>query len=405
MVRRWLVGAAAGLIVLGGVGTVQLLRPVPPPKVIFSLASTYRVPGPSLTPPFPVTGQAALYLEGTGWIGRTPGQTPVPIASVTKLMTALLVVESHPLQPGQEGPSLTITAQDQSVYRQEAAAGDSVLPVVAGESISELQLLEGLLLPSGDNVARLLAQWVSGSEANFVAAMNRQARLLGMKQTVYADASGLDPGSVSTAADLTRLAIRVMSEPVLVAVVAMSQADLPVAGVVHNYDFVLGRQGVIGIKTGWTAQSGGCFVFAAKRQIAGGASAELVGAVLGEPGNAYSGIVAAEHDSVAVLAATWPKLEPVVPIAKGQRLGNLRTSWSPGTTILAGTALRLVGWPGLEIRLSASSLRIRAPLRSGSVVGRVLASIVGGRDSAGPAVTEGYLGGPTWEWRLGNAHF
>jgi D-alanyl-D-alanine carboxypeptidase (penicillin-binding protein 5/6) len=399
-VPRWLAVSALGLVVLGGVGAAQLLRPVPLPRPVFELASSYTVPGPPLRLPFPAAGQAALYLEGTGWVGRTPGQTPVAIASVTKLMTALLVVEAHPLQPGQAGPVLTMTAEDQAVYQEEAAAGDSVVPVRAGESLSELQLLEGLLLPSGDNLARVLAQWVSGSDANFVSAMNRKAKLLGMDQTVYADASGLDPGSISTASDLTMLAVQIMDEPVLAEVVGMARADLPVAGVVHNYDFVLGQQGIVGIKTGWTEQAGGCFVFAAQRVIAGGAKAELLGAVLAQPGNAYSGIEAAEQDSVALLGAAWPHLEPVAPIREGELVGEVRSSWGGRTTLLAGSALRLVGWPGLEIRLSGSSDRLHPPLRRGLAVGSVRAAVPGGQDLAGPVVTGGALPGPTEEWRL-----
>ncbi|MHB1501361.1 MAG: D-alanyl-D-alanine carboxypeptidase family protein, partial [Candidatus Dormibacteria bacterium] len=283
--RRGLLVTAGTLVTLLAVAAaLQLVRPVPVPRTVFSLPNSYTVPGPVLQLPIPTAGQASLYLVGTGWVARTPGQTPVAIASVTKLMTALLVVRAHPLMPGQAGPSLTVTAADQSVYQQELTAGDSVVAVRAGESISELQLLEGLLLPSGDNLARLLAQWVSGSRGGFVVAMNREARRLGMTQTVYADASGLDPGSISTATDLTELAMQVMAQPVLAKVVAMSSAVLPVAGTVHNYDFVLGRLGVVGIKTGWTEQAGGCFVFAARRPVGGGQTAELLGAVLAQPG-------------------------------------------------------------------------------------------------------------------------
>ncbi len=405
MVRRPLTVFVLGLVVLGGAGAGQLLRPVPSPQAAFRLESLYTVPGRPLQLAFPAAGQAALYLEGTGWVGRTPGQTPVAIASVTKLMTALLVVEAHPLEPGQPGPLLTMTAQDQAVYRQEAAAGDSVVPVRAGEPLSELQLLEGLLLPSGDNIARVLAQWVSGSEAAFVAAMNHKARLLGMDQTVYADASGLDPGSISTASDLTMLAVRVMEEPVLAEVVGMARADLPIAGVVHNYDFVLGQQGIVGIKTGWTEQAGGCFVFAARRQLAGGAQAELLGAVLAQPGNAYSGIEAAEQDSVALLATTWPRLEPVAPVQAGEVLGQVSSRWGSRTTLRAGSPLTLLGWPGLEVRLSSASDRLRAPVRAGEVVGRVLASVSGGRDLSVPVVAGGGLAGPTAEWRLLDTYF
>ncbi len=399
--RRGLLIAVGTLVALLAVAAaLQLVRPVPVPRTVFSLPSSYTVPGPALQLPFPTAGQASLYLDGTGWVARTPGQTPVAIASVTKLMTALLVVRAHPLNPGQPGPSLTLSAADQSVYQQELAAGDSVVAVRAGESISELQLLEGLLLPSGDNVARLLSQWVSGSRGAFVVAMNQEAKRLGMTQTVYADASGLDPGSMSTATDLTKLAMKVMAQPVLADVVAMSTAVLPVAGTVHNYDFVLGRQGVVGIKTGWTAEAGGCFVFAARRPVGGGHTAELLGAVLAQPGNAYSGIAAAEHDSVALLAATWPRLEVVAPIQAGEVVGQLRTPWGARSPVRAVGTIRVLGWPGLAIPLTARAMPLRTPLDKGAVVGELRARPAGGPDLSAAALAGSQLNGPGWYWRL-----
>lgn len=402
--RRSLIIGWLVILCVGGLGGAQLLRPVPAARAAIDLAHAYRAPGPALNVPLPTTGQAALYLEGTGWVAETPGQTPVAIASVTKLMTALLVVEAHPLEPGQAGPALTVSGEDQSVYQAEAAAGDSVVPVRVGESLTELQLLQGLLLPSGDNFARILAQWVSGSEGSFVAAMNRKAKALGMTHTVYADASGLNPGSISTASDLTKLAVEIMSQPVLAQVVALSKADLPVAGVVHNYDFVLGQQGVVGIKTGWTEEAGGCFVFAARKTV-DGISAELLGAVLAQPGNAYSGIVAAEQDSLNLLAATWPRLELVTPIKEGQVVGSVHTRWGAHASLSALGPVHFLGWPGLVVALSASSGPIHGPVMADPEVGLVGAAVPGGPRRSDPVVADGPVPGPSWEWRLLDTHF
>jgi len=122
-------------------------------------------------------------------IASTPNQTPVPIASVTKIMTAYLVLKAHPLQPGEDGPILTMNAQDVSDYQNDLSNGYSILKVKQGEQLTEIQLLEGLMLPSGDNIASTLGSWASGTEDAFVAKMNDIAQSLGMTKTHYADAS------------------------------------------------------------------------------------------------------------------------------------------------------------------------------------------------------------------------
>lgn len=399
MRRGPVLGVAALIALIAAVAALQVLRPPPAAREVVALPSTYVVPGSPLALPYPATGQAALYLEGTGWVGQTPGETSVAIASVTKLMTALLVVRAHPLAPGSSGPTLVISGRDVALYQADQASGDSVLPVTVGEDISEEQLLEGLLLPSGDNIAVLLAQWVSGSEAAFVQAMNEEARRLGMTNTVYADASGLNPGSVSTAADLTRLAIQVMDNPALAAIVAMPDAVLPVAGTVHNYDFVLGQQGVVGLKTGWTEVAGGCFVFAAKREV-GGRMAELVGAVLAQPGNAYTGIEAAEDESVGILAATWAHLRTIIVVPRHAKVGEVLTKWGETSAIVTKSSISELGWPGLRLRLTLTRGHLPIDPAKGALVGRLTVASPGGGALTTRVQTLSRVPGPSFGWKL-----
>ncbi len=391
------------LVALVAAGTVQLVRPTPPPRLAPVLASAYTVPGLPLSLPWPAAGQASMLLQGTGWVGRTARQTPIAIASVTKLMTALVVLGGHPLALGQSGPAVTITAADLQLYQQEVAQGDSVVKVAEGESLTEYQLLEGLLLPSADNFARLLAAWDAGSLTAFVERMNETAGRLGMSHTHFADASGLNPGTVSTASDLVRLAGAVMAKPVLAQIVGMSAAVLPLAGTVHNYDFVLGQQGVVGIKTGWTAAAGGCFVFAARRTVAGH-SAQLLGAVLAQPGNAYTGIEAAEKASVALLAATWTHLEVVEPVRSGAWVAELLSDWQRPIWVRAASGVSALGWPGLSLSLSLAQLgRLAAPLPSGSILAEITMSYGGAVVNRSRATLSGALNPPDPAWRL--THF
>ena len=135
-----------------------------------------------------------------------------------------------------------------------------------------------------NNIAAVLARWDSGSLERFVARMNATARSLGMADTRYTDPSGYDDATVSTAADQVRIVDRAMRLSVFARIVALPSAWLPVAGVVHNTDTLLGRGGFVGVKTGSDTAAGGCFAFRAVRWV-GGKRTTITGVVLGQPGH------------------------------------------------------------------------------------------------------------------------
>jgi len=229
----------------------QYFRPLPVTAATSVVPAQERL-GTAAALPWPVQGEAALFVDGVGEVGSSGSKTPVPMASTAKLMTALLVLEDHPLVLNQPGPTITVSRADVNTYVAERNQNESVLPVVVGEQLSEYQLLQGLLLPSASNFANLLATWDLGGVPAFVARMNARASTLGMSATHYADVSGFSPSSVSIPSDLITLARTAMGAPVLAQIVAQAQATLPVAGVIHNLDTLLGQGGVIGIKTGHT---------------------------------------------------------------------------------------------------------------------------------------------------------
>jgi D-alanyl-D-alanine carboxypeptidase (penicillin-binding protein 5/6) len=115
--------------------------------------------------------------------------------------------------------------------------------------------------------------------------MNATARRLGMTGTSYTDPSGLDPSTVSTAADQVRLGTAAMTVPALAAITAMPTAFVPVAGLVRNTNTLLGQDGIAGLKTGSTQAAGGCLLVAAWQEVSG-RSALIVAATFGQPGTA-----------------------------------------------------------------------------------------------------------------------
>jgi D-alanyl-D-alanine carboxypeptidase (penicillin-binding protein 5/6) len=244
---------------------------------------------------WPAYGQAAFIQTGRSQIQASPNQHAAPIASVAKVMTAYLVLRDHPLRPGDDGPTITLTDADVADTARRLGQNESVVSIAAGEQLTELQALQALLLPSANNIAAVLARWDAGSVEGFVARMNAAARSLGMTHTRYTDPSGYDDATVSTAADQVRIVDRAMRLPAFASIVATPSATLPVAGTVYSTNTLLGHNGFVGVKTGSTSAARGCFAFRAIRWI-DGKRTTITGVVLGQPGydQSAAGLAAAD---------------------------------------------------------------------------------------------------------------
>jgi len=383
------------VLVLVFVG-VQLLRPVPSPVFRASLPMSVRLPGSHPTLPWPATGAAAVSVEGAGSLGHAGDTRSAPVAGLAKVMTAYVVLKDHPLAPGAAGPSIPVTAATIAAARAEAAAQQAAVPVTAGESLTELQALEGLLVAPGNDVALLLGDWDASSTGSFVDKMNGAARRIGLDSTAFTDPSGLDPGSVSTPDDLIRLGEAAMAIPTFRQIVAMPQVTLPLAGVVYNLDFELGRDGIIGIKTGSDAAAGGCFLFAAQQTV-DAKRVTLVGAVLGQ--GSASPNTAAVDEADALVKSAFADIAVLQPVAPGQVVGRIDAPWGASIPVTASNAARMVGWPGLSVPVRLDSGGLPAAISSGARVG-VLSVDPGSQDVRVVLRIAHPLEGPSVLWRL-----
>jgi D-alanyl-D-alanine carboxypeptidase (penicillin-binding protein 5/6) len=185
----------------------------------------------------------------------------MPMASLTKIMTALLVVErTRPNAP------VRIT---RAALRYRGS-GVGLLPL--GKRVRLETLLNGLLLVSGNDAAIALAVHVSGSERHFVQRMNRRARAWGLECTHFSSSHGYEDGNRSCARDLAVLTRMAMSKRRIRRIVRRRQVDFrfPVKGgrlylSGHNPLQRIGYRGTIGLKTGYTSAAGRCFLGVARR--------------------------------------------------------------------------------------------------------------------------------------------
>jgi D-alanyl-D-alanine carboxypeptidase (penicillin-binding protein 5/6) len=344
--------------------------------------------------PWPARGEAALFVEGLGEIGSFGGRSPAPMASTAKMMTALILLEDHPLGLNEPGPTITVTRADVNRFYAQRNQGESVLPVVVGEQLSEYQLLQGLLLPSASNFAEMLATWDLGDVPAFIARMNARATALGMSATHYADVSGFSPLSVSIPSDLITLGKTAMLQPVFAQIVAQPQASLPVAGVIHNLDALLGQGGVVGIKTGHTDQAGGCFVAAADLTI-DGIAVRAYGAVLGQP-NALAGAFAATQ---TLLPALVSALHAHTVVRRDDVIARYRAPWDESGSIVASQSVTWLLLDGTVVTRQVKLDDLPATLPAGTRVGTLLLT-AGTRQAEVPLVTAIAIQGPDGGWRL-----
>ena len=391
----------ACLLALSGVVYVAfaLLRPAPTPTISATPTGGSFARG-LVRLAWPSQGEAAVGVQGVGLLGSHGAGQPTPIASIAKVMTAMVVLRDHPLHGGANGPQITVSPADVLAYRSDLASGQSVVAVSAGERLSERQALQALLLPSGNNIATLLADWDAGSELTFVARMNAQARALGLVHTHYTGASGVQASTVSTASDQVRLAMRALEVPVFAQTVAMAAVTLPVAGRQSNRNVLLGKDGIVGIKPGTTMAAGGCLVFAARAPV-GGRSVTVVGAVLHQLGNGTqpSMLAAASGATTALLDSTRPVLVSRMVIRRGVTLGSISAPWADPVPVQAAQSTQLIGWPGLPIRRTISSARIPAPIGARANVGTVVIEAGRQRETVQLIASEA-LAGPSLAWRL-----
>ncbi len=217
-------------------------------------------------PPLLASAVAVLDVDSGRWLRMVNADKPLPMASTTKIMTALLTIEHGHLHDLVR------------VSKRAASVGQSTMGLVEGERVSMTDLLYGLLVPSGNDAAIAIAEHVSGSESSFVALMNTRAQQLQLKHTHYENpygfsksADGDSPGHYSSARDLVTLARYAMRYPLFRKIVNTQRYIVPKTQHNEEHDlrtvdyFIQWYPGADGVKPGWTSGAGVCQVIDAKR--------------------------------------------------------------------------------------------------------------------------------------------
>ncbi|MFE7116891.1 D-alanyl-D-alanine carboxypeptidase family protein, partial [Streptomyces sp. NPDC057654] len=373
VVRRFKIWTPLVILLLIVFCVVQEVRPLPDASLSLGEKKAFTFGGEKFQMPWPDQGQAAAKVVGVGDIGTSGPQKPVPTASVAKAMTAHLILRDHPLKKGAKGPKITIDAQAE---KEGKSQDESVEPVKEGEQYTEYQMLEMLLIPSANNVARKLARWDAGSEDAFVKKMNEESQRLGMTNTTYTDPSGFNSSTKSTAVDQTKLAEEAMKAPIFREIVGTPnvQNDPKLPRKLYNNNQLLMNYGTLGIKTGSSSPAGGALMWAAKRTI-DHKEQLIVGATMDQhaPGVLDKSLQLAQTNTKPMIKAVQDALTSTVMVKKGDVVGYVNDGLGGKTPVVATKDLKGVGWPGLDAQLGIDSGGKAVPhsAKAGTVVGEL----------------------------------
>ncbi|NYG99951.1 D-alanyl-D-alanine carboxypeptidase [Schumannella luteola] len=392
--RRITVGVILALVVALLVYLpLTLLAPLS--KASAQTISSPAAPQATAAPVFPGYGVGAIGAIGwDGVLAQSGDGQPHAMASITKIITALVVLEKHPLAADEDGPSVTMTAKDVGYYSRYQAMNGSVKPVRAGAIYTERQLLELTLIESAANYAQTTAVWAYGSEEAYLAAAKDWLVAHKLTSTTVADTIGLDPGSASTATDLVELGKIALTQPALAQIVDTKKMDIPGVGEVENTNYLLGHDGVDGIKTGTLDGYGANLLFSATWKI-GGHPVRIVGVVVGAPDHRTL-----KGDLVNLLTTTRAGFHSVDVAAEGTAFATYQTVWGQKSQAVAAKKESLLVWSDTPIAVKVTAAETGVALKGAKLGTAVF--------SAGPNTVEVPLAlskkitdpGP-W-WRLSN---
>jgi len=353
------------------------------PLVVQSVAA------PAASPAWPVQGEAAVAVQGMPDV-LSSGEAPQSIASITKVVTALLVLERLPLAPGEQGPTYGFTQADSDDYWQYRFRGESSLDVPVDGTLTELQMLQGMLIASANNYAQRLASDLWPSNADFTAAAARYLAERGISGITIVNPTGIEAGNTATPAALIALAEKALQNPVIAEIVRTPEMSLPGAGTFKNGNPLLADAGVVGIKTGtldaWNLLS-------AKALTVGGITVRTYAAVLGQPGPDERD--QASRDLYTRLAEEV-QLRTSVPA--GTVVGKVSTLWGEDVSLVTATDAQNVLWNGASAT-PGTSFTLGDARDAGSTVGELIAT--GPLDAATVDVQlESDIEPPSPWWRL-----
>ncbi len=377
----------------GGYTYAALSKQLPEVQVASNELS---IAGQEVALAWPSTGQAAVGSLNNGILASsTTSEEAKPIASMTKLVTALAVLQKAPMDPGESGKSYILDSVDAGYFSSYLAKGGSVVPAKLGDTITQDQALHAMLIISANNMADSLVRWNFGSMDAYVAFANDLVKSYGLQHTIITDASGFSPQTVSTPSDMIVLGQKALANPIIASIVTMREYQMPGVGLLKNSNRLLSDGTVIGLKTGTTDEAGYCVLFAATRPITESHTETIIGVVMGA--KTGSQLYA---ESRALLEGAFQGFGVVEVATKGAKIGTVATAWGEQSDIVAADTLSLVTWKGKPLSTQALYETIKPEVSAGQTIGAL--TLAGSPETKVDLVANSSISAPGKVWRLRN---
>jgi len=372
---------------------LTLLAPVGSVQAVITPYEAPAAAEPELAwPSNAATAIGALGFDGV--LAAAGTDEPRAIASITKIVTALVVLDKHPLAAGHSGPSITLGADDVRYYHEYLSVGGAVKPIRGGLTLTQRELLQVVLISSANNYAKSLALWAYGTEASFVEATRTWLDARGLTTTKIHEPTGMDPNNVSTAAELLELAKLAIADPTVSEIVATPATTLPYIGTINNSNKLLGSVGIDGIKTGTLNAAGACLLFSADFPV-GEDVVTVVGVALG--GVDHRSQFPQVRDLMNTVASGFHHLSLV---EEGEVLGEYETNWDSRAEVVAAEGYSQLVWgtPTVTRSVTVDAIGLAD---DGTPVGSARFSI-DGKTTDVLLELEGSISDPGPIWRLEN---
>lgn len=381
-------------ILIVGIGVpVAVLGPVPGASAAADVAGAAHATTKRAELDLPAFGSSAVALVGRdGLLGTAGSQAPKQMASITKLITALTVLQRRPLHGTAGGPTVRFTGADEAILQDVLAHNGSWEAVQAGWTLTERQTLQTMLIPSANNYARSLAVWAFGSEQQYLTAARAYLKAHHLTHTTIVSPDGLDPGNRSTPADLIALGGLALKSSVVSSIVRRAEVTEPHIGTIENTDALIGHSTLNGIKTGTTDAGRANLLFSAPVTVHS-KRLEVIGVILD----------AKSHDQLdasvgPLLSSVRTGLHVITLAREHQVFAHYRTAWGGVAAAVASKTVTRVVWSKQDVRGTSKLEAISGGLQ-GDRVGAVSYRL-GGRTIEVPLeLDRSLLVAPVW-WRL-----
>lgn len=403
--RSRITGLVVVLAILAGIGTYIPATLLAPAAAAVASTQPHKVAKPAAVKlALPAGAEIAASITGGADFEKLTGQkelrptigdnAPLPIASISKLITALVILDAKPLGASDAGPSIVFSKADSKLYDKYYVLHASVAKMSSGSVLSERDALTVMLVASACNYAEALSTWAFGSQSRFLAATRAWLTAHGLSGTTMVEPTGIDAHNVSAPTDLLALGKLALAHPVVAEIVATPSVTIPQVGyLVNNNSSLLGTDGINGIKTGTLEQAGACLLFSAKVSVVGVSPLTVIGVVLG----------ATDHEALntdvrAFIASLKAGFHTVQLTARGDAYGSYSTPWKSHAKVVAAKSASVLTWSDTPV---TSTMRVSkvTTAKDGSPVGSVTFT-AGPSTVSVPLVLKGAIKGPDVGWRL-----